>query len=202
MQCDTGRLSWLKLGAMKIYTRTGDTGTTALYGGERVPKAAARVEAYGTVDEANALLGVARSQLGALTGFDALLGELQSALFDVGTDLATPESRYRANIVAITEDDVRTLEGHIDALSAELPELRAFILPGGHLAAASLHQARTVVRRAERRVTQLLAQEEANLQVAVYLNRLSDLLFVLARAVNAAAGQPDPIWQARKRGGA
>ena len=182
---------------MKIYTRTGDEGTTALYGGERVPKDTARVEAYGTVDEANALLGVARTQLGKL-GFDALLAELQSALFDVGADLATPESRYRENIVPVTEKDVLGLETHIDRLEAELPELRAFILPGGHPAAASLHYARTVVRRAERRTATVSHTETINPQVAVYLNRLSDLLFVLARAVNAAAGVQDPEWQARK----
>ena len=183
---------------MKIYTRTGDEGTTALYGGERVLKDTARVEAYGTVDEANALLGVARTQLGSLGDFDPSLAELQNALFDVGADLATPESRYRKNIVPITAEDVAGLEAHIDRLEAGLPELRAFILPGGHPAAASLHHARTVVRRAERRSVKLSHTETINPQVAVYLNRLSDLLFVLARAVNAAAGVQDPEWQARK----
>jgi len=186
---------------MKIYTRTGDAGTTALYGGERVSKDARRVEAYGTVDEANALLGVARAQLGELGGFDALLAGLQSALFDVGADLATPESRYRSNIVPLAPADVAGLEREIDRLEAELPALRAFILPGGHPAAASLHHARTVVRRAERRVVELLHHEEANPLVAVYLNRLSDLLFVLARAVNAAAGVRDPEWRARRADG-
>ena len=188
---------------MKIYTRTGDEGTTALYGGERVPKDTARVEAYGTVDEANALLGVARTHLIGLEGsrlgeFDSLLAELQSALFDVGADLATPESRYRENIVPLTQADVAGLETQIDRLEADLPELRAFILPGGHPAAASLHHARTVVRRAERRAATVSHTEAINPQVAVYLNRLSDLLFVLARAVNAAAGLQDPEWQARK----
>lgn len=183
---------------MKIYTRTGDAGTTALYGGERVAKDARRVEAYGTVDEANALLGVARSQLGGLGGFEVLLAELQRTLFDVGADLATPESRYRSNIAPITEGDVSGLEAEIDRLEADLPELRAFILPGGHPAAATLHHARTVVRRAERRVVELLHFETANPQVAVYLNRLSDLLFVLARAVNAAASVSDLEWRARK----
>ena len=183
---------------MKIYTRTGDEGTTALYGGERVPKDANRVEAYGTVDEANALLGVARTQLGSLEEFDALLAGLQNALFDVGADLATSEPRYRARIVPLTKDDVAGLEAEIDRLEADLPELRAFILPGGHPAAASLHHARTVVRRAERRTASLMHAEAVNIQVAIYLNRLSDLLFVLARAVNAAAGVQDPEWQARR----
>lgn len=183
---------------MKIYTRTGDAGTTALYGGERVPKDALRVEAYGTVDEANALLGVARAQLGTLAQFDALLETLQSTLFDVGADLATPQSRYRANIVPLTAEDVAGLEGEIDRLEATLPTLKAFILPGGHPAAASLHHARTVVRRAERCVAKLLHHEEVNPQVVIYLNRLSDVLFVLARALNMAAKIPDQPWQARK----
>lgn len=183
---------------MKIYTRTGDEGMTALYGGERVPKDARRVEAYGTVDEANALLGVARAQLGVLDKFDALLSDLQSALFDVGADLATPEPRYRENIGPLTEADVTGLETHIDRLEADLPELRAFILPGGHPTSATLHHARTVVRRAERRTVELSHTEAINPQVTIYLNRLSDLLFVLARAVNAAASIQDLQWRARK----
>ncbi len=185
---------------MKIYTRTGDEGMTALYVGERVPNDARRVEAYGTVDEANALLGVVRAHLGDMDVFDGLLSGLQSALFDVGADLATPESRYRANIVPLGAADVAGLERVIDHLEADLSPLHAFILPGGHPAAASLHHARTVVRRAERRVVELSHFEAANPQVAAYLNRLSDLLFVLARAVNAAAGVRDPQWQARKTG--
>ena len=189
---------------MKIYTRTGDAGTTALYGGERVPKDARRVEAYGTVDEANALLGVARTQLGSSADssgdYDALLARVQSALFDVGADLATPESSYRQNIVPLTEADVTGLEEDIDRLEAALPPLHAFILPGGHPAAASLHLARTVVRRAERRTVELSHHEALNPQVTAYLNRLSDLLFVLARAVNAAAGVEDHEWHPRADG--
>lgn len=182
---------------MKIYTRTGDAGETALYGGERVAKDAKRVEAYGTVDEANAVLGVARTQLGGLDDYDAVLSRVQSALFDVGADLATPESRYRANIKPLSETDVTGLEGEIDRLEAALPPLHAFILPGGHPAAASLHHARTVVRRAERRTVELSHAEAVNPSVTAYLNRLSDLLFVLARAVNAAVGQPDHEWHPR-----
>ena len=190
---------------MKIYTRTGDEGTTGLYGGERVSKDAKRVEAYGTVDEANAILGTVRTHLSTLENqtrddFDALLAGLQSTLFNVGADLATP-SRYRANIAPLTEADVAGLEGEIDRLEATLPPLHAFILPGGHPAAASLHYARTVVRRAERRVVELSRFETINPQVTVYLNRLSDLLFVLARAVNVAAGIPDPEWRARVQAG-
>jgi cob(I)alamin adenosyltransferase len=188
---------------MKLYTRTGDEGTTALYGGARVSKDAKRVEAYGTVDEANAILGVARAQLGILSTFDRLLAELQSALFDVGADLATPleAGRYREAIVPLAAADVARLEAEIDRLEAELPPLRAFILPGGHPAAASLHHARTVVRRAERHVVELAQHEALNPQVLVFLNRLSDLLFVLARAANAAAGTRDLEWQARTKPG-
>jgi cob(I)alamin adenosyltransferase len=190
---------------MKIYTRTGDGGTTALYGGERVPKDALRVEAYGTVDEANALLGLARAQLGRspLGGdddVDALLESLQCTLFEVGADLATPcDSKYRANLVPIVPEDAEGLERHIDRLEAELPPLRAFILPGGHPAAASLHLARTVVRRAERRVARLAHEEAVNPHVGVYLNRLSDLLFVLARFVNVRSQTPDTPWRAREQ---
>lgn len=190
---------------MKIYTRTGDEGTTALYGGERVPKDARRVEAYGTVDEANALLGVARSQLsrsplGGSDEVDGLLDAVQRTLFDVGADLATPEgSPYRRNIAPLDAGDAEGLERQIDRLEAELPPLRAFILPGGHPAAASLHLARTVVRRAERRVAGLAHEEAVNPHVGVYLNRLSDLLFVLARAVNVRSQTPETPWQARER---
>lgn len=189
---------------MKIYTKTGDEGTTALYGGERVPKDARRVEAYGTVDEANALLGVARSQLDEVPKrgeLDVLLDELQRTLFDVGADLATPEgSRYRQNIAPLEAADVARLEAEIDRLEAELPPLHAFILPGGHPAAASLHLARGVVRRAERRVVELSHDEAVNVQVLAYLNRLSDLLFVLARTINARSSTAETPWHARARG--
>lgn len=174
---------------------------TALYGGERVPKDARRVEAYGTVDEANALLGTARTQLGGVPGveeLDALLEEVQRALFDVGADLATPEaSKYRQNIAPLNAGDAARLERHIDRLEADLPPLRAFILPGGHPAAASLHLARGVVRRAERCTAALAREEAVNPQVLVYLNRLSDLLFVAARAVNVRSNTPETLWHAR-----
>jgi len=185
---------------MKIYTKTGDEGTTALYGGARVPKDARRVEAYGTVDEANAALGLARAHLEDPV-FDAALAEVQNALFDVGADLATPNgSRYRKNVAPMDAEDVAHLEGLIDRLEAELPELKAFILPGGHPAAAALHLARATVRRAERRVVELSHEEEINPQVAVYLNRLSDLLFVMARTLNARAGVQEEKWHVKGRG--
>ena len=184
---------------MKIYTKTGDKGTTALYGGERVSKDARRVNAYGTVDEANAVLGLARAHLedGELGGE---LAKLQNALFDLGADLATPHSsRYRENITPIDEDDVAHVEGLIDRLEEALAPLQNFILPGGHPAAAALHMARGVTRRAERNVVELMHEAEVNAQVGVYLNRLSDLLFVMARVVNAGAEIPETEWHVKGR---
>lgn len=184
---------------MKIYTRSGDAGTTALFGGERVPKTSLRVRAYGSVDEANALLGVARTQLDA-ADLDGLLAELQKALFDVGADLATPSAaEVRAHVHPMDEEDVARLERWIDRLDAEIAPLRHFVLPGGDPAAAQLHVARTVVRRAEREVVALSETEEVNLQAAVYLNRLSDLLFVVARVVNARHGVAEAQWAADGR---
>ena len=179
---------------MKIYTKTGDEGLTGLYGGERVRKDSLRVGAYGSVDEANAVLGVALAQLQEAE-LAEVLQRLQHALFDVGADLATPPSRYRANIAPLTASDVTALEALIDRFEAELPPLKQFILPGGHPAAAALQLARAVVRRAEREVVALAQHEEVNPQVGIYLNRLSDLLFVLARAVNHRSGSAEPTWQ-------
>ncbi len=184
---------------MKIYTRTGDAGTTALFGGERVPKTSPRVRAYGSVDEANALLGVARTQLDA-ADLDGLLAELQKALFDVGADLATPaDAAVRDHVRPMDEHDVARLEAWIDRLEGEVAPLKHFVLPGGDPAAAQLHVARTVVRRAEREVVALAEQEQVNLHAAVYLNRLSDLLFVLARVVNARHGVAEAKWAADGR---
>lgn len=184
---------------MKIYTRSGDTGTTALFGGERVPKSSARVRAYGSVDEANAQLGVARAALRD-DELAELLRELQNALFDVGADLATPEgASARERLVPLDAADCGRLESWIDRLDADLPPLRRFVLPGGHPAAAALHVARTVARRAEREVVALAADEPVNPQVVVFLNRLSDLLFVAARVVNARAGVPEAPWAAAAR---
>ena len=184
---------------MKIYTKTGDEGSTALYGGERVSKDARRVSAYGTVDEANAVLGLARAHLED-DELDNELASLQNALFDLGADLATPHgSRYRANITPIDADDVTHVEKLIDRLQEELSPLQNFILPGGHPAAAALHVARGVTRRAERNVVELMHEAEVNAQVGVYLNRLSDLLFVMARAVNARAGIAETQWHVKGR---
>jgi len=161
---------------MKIYTRTGDDGSTGLYGGERVSKNDLRVWAYGTVDEANTALGLARAQLD-----DAALAEeliaLQHDLFDLGADLATPlNSRYRAKVKPLEGSDVKRLERLIDHYQEELEPLVNFILPGGHSAAAALQLARAVVRRAEREVVALALRETVNESVLPYLNRLSDLL--------------------------
>ena len=184
---------------MKIYTKTGDAGETGLYGGERVPKDALRVSAYGTIDEANAAIGVARSSFADLS-ISEDLAAIQNALFDVGADLATPnDSKYRENITPIDERDVAHLEKLIDGYEEELEPLQAFILPGGHEAAAALHLARTVVRRAERDVTQLAREETVNTHVAVYLNRLSDLLFVMARVMNMKQGVSETRWQVKGR---
>lgn len=176
---------------MKIYTRTGDTGQTGLFGGQRVAKDAVRVHAYGTVDECNAVLGLVRTAE-LHSELDALLVTVQNQLFVVGSDLATPgESAY---IPRIGPDEIRFLEEAIDGMEAELEPLRQFILPGGVAAAAHLHLARTVCRRAERWVVSLAQEEELNPHVLVYLNRLSDFLFVAARAANAQAGSPDIPW--------
>ncbi len=178
---------------MKIYTKTGDGGETGLWGGQRVAKDAARVQAYGTVDECNAAIGVARAMLGsAAHDLDALLGQIQNQLFVVGADLATPGEA--ASVPRVGDGEVAFLESTIDALEAELAPLRQFILPGGSPGAAQLHLARTICRRAERWAVSLGRAEQLNPAVAVYLNRLSDCLFVLARAANARAGQADVPW--------
>ena len=181
---------------MKVYTRTGDDGTTALFGGDRVAKSHPRIAAYGTVDEANAVIGVARAHLGeaAWAGqADALLNRIQQDLFVLGGDLAAPhETNYP--IPRIAPAHVEALERDIDALEEDLSPLKHFILPGGHPAAAALHLGRTVCRRAERLVVETAAQEEVAVEPLHYLNRLSDLLFVLARWVNRQAGVGDTEW--------
>lgn len=182
---------------MKIYTKTGDAGETSLSGGKRVAKSDPRVEAYGTVDELDAVLGWAESQLRHL-GLESQLRQIQADLFVLGADLATrpdasPAVIHRLQQVAPV--DVARLEGWIDAWDAELAPLQRFILPGGTPGAAALHVARGVCRRAERRVVELGHAEPVNPVVVVYLNRLSDLLFVLARWVNNREGVEEPEWQ-------
>ena len=179
---------------MKIYTRTGDAGETSLFGNSRVSKADARVDAYGEVDELNACLGAARAALpaGDLT---AVIESVQRELFAIGARLADPSSKIAARVTkaAITPADVERLEQAIDRLELELPPLRRFILPGGGQGGALLHLARTVCRRAERRVV-ALGPDAVERVVIVYLNRLSDLLFVMARAANHRAGVGETEW--------
>ena len=179
---------------MKIYTKTGDAGETSLFDNTRVSKADARVEAYGDVDELNACLGAARAA-GVGGDLAAPLEAIQQDLFALGARLADPSARIadRVTKAAIAPADVERLEQLIDRLVAETPPLRRFILPGGSPAGALLHLARTVCRRAERRVVEL-GPEAVDPILIVYLNRLSDLLFVMARAVNHRAGIPEVEW--------
>lgn len=177
----------------RIYTRGGDTGETSLGDGSRVKKHSLRVEAYGTVDEANAAIGLARLHAEGET--DAMLARIQNDLFDLGADLCTPEGgRRAAGALRIVAAQVERLEREIDAMNAELQPLTSFILPGGTPTAAYLHLARTVTRRAERLVAALMEQEEVNPEALKYLNRLSDHLFVLGRRVNDNGAQ-DVLWQ-------
>ena len=178
---------------MKIYTRTGDAGETSLFGGARVPKSDARIEAYGTVDELNSFLGVARSAWPDAP-IDAQLAAAQSDLFEIGAHLASPgTSRFPGVELAHIEE----LEHGIDAMETELAPLKTFILPGGSLAASHLHIARVVCRRAERLVVALQDESEATKSSIAYLNRLSDYLFVAARFANLKFGVEDVPWTRR-----
>jgi cob(I)alamin adenosyltransferase len=179
---------------MKIYTRTGDDGTTGLFGGERAKKSDLRVEAYGTVDEANAAIGSARAS-GVPPALDALLAEIQGDLFTLGAELAcAPGKENKLTMKLIGTDDAERLERAIDAAEVGLPELRVFVLPGGSPAAAALHIARCVVRRAERALVNAAEGTPTRAELLVYLNRLSDLLFTLARRANHLAGVADVPW--------
>lgn len=176
----------------KIYTRGGDGGETSLGDGSRVAKHDRRVAAYGTVDEANAVIGIAR--LHTDSAVDAMLSRIQNDLFDLGADLCTPEGSARgAGALRIVAEQVDWLEARIDQINENLSPLESFILPAGSPAAAHLHHARTVSRRAERLVTALAAEETLNPHAVTYLNRLSDLLFVLSRACNDN-GAADVLW--------
>ena len=182
----------------KIYTRTGDKGTTALGTGVRVPKSHQRIAAYGTVDETNAAIGVARQHLGPDEAeVDAMLARTQNALFDLGADLCTPESDEPLDYepLRVSERQVERIEEEIDALNGELEPLRSFVLPGGSAAAAALHVARTVCRRAERLIVELAGLEDEIVSEPAlrYVNRLSDFLFVASRYVNDK-GKADVLW--------
>ena len=187
----------------RVYTRGGDKGETSLVGGQRIAKDSIRIESYGTVDELNAILGVVRITNRDLPGaspearetLDTILFRIQNELFNLGSDLATlPGDRHPKQPV-IEAHHVAFLESTIDELNAGLPELTSFVLPGGGLVGAHLHQARTVCRRAERLVTTLGRQEEVGEECLVYLNRLSDLLFVLSRWAARVRSEPEALWR-------
>lgn len=190
---------------MKIYTRTGDAGQTGLFGGERVAKDHARVEAYGDVDELNSVLGLAAARLAFEDQREMAAGvhELQADLLTVGAQLATPHpadgGRENAHIPRLAETRIAELERWIDRAEEELAPLRTFILPGGAESAALLHLARTVCRRAERRSVSLSGEVRLDAGLLVYLNRLSDLLFTLARLANRRAGVEDIPWNPNPR---
>jgi cob(I)alamin adenosyltransferase len=179
----------------RIYTRTGDDGTTALGSGERRPKHDLRVAAYGTVDETNAAIGVARLHLKAVADLDAMLGQIQNDLFDLGADLSVPQREGKAERLRVLASQVERLERDIDRINAKLSPLASFVLPGGTAAAAYLHLARTICRRAERMMVELAAKPEEPVSEAAiqYVNRLSDLLFVASRAANGN-GSKDVLW--------
>jgi cob(I)alamin adenosyltransferase len=177
----------------RIYTRGGDTGETSLGDGTRVSKADLRIAAFGTVDELNSWLGLALGR-GVPDGFRPWLERIQNELFDLGADLSVPTDEGRERL-RVTTEQVEALEELCDRANAPLEPLRSFVLPGGGEAAATLHLARTVCRRAERLAVELSATEPVNPTAIAYLNRLSDLLFILARAANAAAGIEEPLWR-------
>ena len=176
----------------RIYTKSGDKGTTALGTGKRVPKHDLRVEAYGTVDEANAAIGIAR--LHTSGDADAALARIQNDLFDLGADLCAPEGEGTKERLRIIEAQVERLEQEIDRMNEELAPLNSFVLPGGSAASAHLHLARTIARRAERDITRLSETEPVNPAAIRYINRLSDHLFVLARWLNDK-GKGDVLWK-------
>lgn len=184
---------------MKLYTRTGDSGTTSLVGGQRVAKTHVRLEAYGTVDELNSHIGLLISLL-TDDADRALLTDIQNLLFSIGSMLATDTSSrdYRPGRY-ITSDDVTALERAIDAAEEGLPGWRGFILPGGTTAAAQAHVCRTVCRRAERRIYALAAEADVDAQLLAYVNRLSDYFFALAKKINHSAGQEENIWAKREK---
>jgi cob(I)alamin adenosyltransferase len=180
---------------MKIYTRTGDLGETALLGGPRVGKDMVRIEACGAIDELNSALGLVRAEP-LSPAVARIVCRIQNELFEVGAELASPDP-VQHGTRTIGPPHIRRMEVEIDTLLADLPELKQFILPGGTRAAAGLHLARSICRRAERRLVSVIrhSQEEISLVLLAYLNRLSDLLFILARTANAQADHPDTLWQ-------
>ncbi|HSU90558.1 MAG TPA: cob(I)yrinic acid a,c-diamide adenosyltransferase [Sporolactobacillaceae bacterium] len=186
----------------KIYTRTGDKGLTALVGGKRVPKESARLEAYGTIDELNAIIGIVRTYLPEyrtkfgddFESYSESLRRIQNELFDVGSELATPADFSYPQMHKMGTGEVKKLEAEMDAMEKELEPLKSFTLPGGGVLNAFLHQARTVCRRAERVCWRLKREEDINDQLIIYVNRLSDHLFVQSRWVAKRLGEPEFLW--------
>lgn len=178
---------------MKIYTKTGDLGTTALFGGRRVSKADLRIDTYGTVDELNAYIGLVRDQPVNAPRKDVLV-QVQDRLFTLGSILATEPGNTKVKIPALHETDIKDLEAEIDTMDSDLPPMRFFVLPGGHAAVSFCHVARTVCRRAERLVIALHEQEPVSPLVIQYLNRLSDYLFMLSRKMTQELGAEETAW--------
>jgi cob(I)alamin adenosyltransferase len=181
---------------MKIYTKTGDKGQTSLFGGKRVPKYDLRIEAYGTVDELNSYIGLIRDQEIDEVSFDTLI-EIQDRLFTLGSILATEPGNTKVKVPQLKEEDVLFLESQIDRMNENLPEMRSFVLPGGHTTVSYCHISRCICRRAERLVIQLSEEEEVNALTFKYLNRLSDYLFVLGRKLSADLGANEVQWKPR-----
>ena len=184
-----------------VYTRAGDGGDTALVGGKRVAKDSLRIECYGTVDELNAVLGLVRTALEpskAGARLAPIMARVQNELFNLGAELATPDEDRRARSPAVEARHVEALEREIDELNDQLPELRSFILPGGGWASSYFHLARTVCRRAERLAVTLAREETVGAHAVMYLNRLSDALFVFGRWASAQDGKPEPLWEPEK----
>lgn len=181
---------------MKIYTKTGDKGETSLIGGTRVPKSHIRIETYGTVDELNSYIGLLGSQVIAKP-YHKILKEIQDRLFTIGSSLASDPHKSKMKIPDLKEEDIALLENEMDLMNQALPELRHFILPGGTTAVSFCHLARAVCRRAERLAVALDCESFVDKQIIIYLNRLSDYLFVLARKLNNDVGAEEVMWKPR-----
>jgi cob(I)alamin adenosyltransferase len=186
----------------KVYTRTGDKGETALVGGKRVPKDSPRIDAYGTIDELNSVVGLARVfneeslDAGDAHQFlDGVLCQIQDELFDLGSELATPPGFFKEGMYRVSQNEIDRIEKLIDQCQKDLEPLKSFILPGGGRIGAYLHQCRTVCRRAEREILRLSRAEEINDSVIKYVNRLSDLFFVLSRWISKQTGEAEYLWQ-------
>jgi cob(I)alamin adenosyltransferase len=186
----------------KVYTRVGDKGETSLVGGKRVPKDSPRIDAYGTIDELNSIVGLARVfneenlDAGEAHQFlDGVLCQIQDELFDLGSELATPPEFFQEGMYRVSEKEIERIEKLIDQCQKDLESLKSFILPGGGRVGAYLHQCRTVCRRAEREILRLSRAEEINHAVIKYINRLSDLFFVLSRWIAKQTGEQEYLWQ-------